>query len=231
VRRSGRAVECAALEMRYTRKGIGGSNPSFSAISLGMSMIVFLKVLNSSYTNEIKSVGFWHLCLAFALAITPIALWLGLSLSSHVWNRYQDGLASLDEYIFYMLVSFSWVFGFGLIFAMPFGIPAFYALKKRLAFKLVNVCLIAALTAAIPLVLLEINRILIYVLSPDADNSYGSHIVGNCSLYNSEEWRTPCGWMYWIKSTLWMCLIGMSAGAVFWALLTYKHWKKVMQSS
>jgi hypothetical protein len=26
-------VECTALEMRHTRKGIGGSNPSFSAIN------------------------------------------------------------------------------------------------------------------------------------------------------------------------------------------------------
>src|ERR1700761_4249653 len=32
-RRGGRVVECTALEMRHTRKGIGGSNPSLSAIS------------------------------------------------------------------------------------------------------------------------------------------------------------------------------------------------------
>src|SRR6188768_1753828 len=31
-RRSGRVVECTALEMRHACKGIGGSNPSFSAI-------------------------------------------------------------------------------------------------------------------------------------------------------------------------------------------------------
>ena len=30
-RRGGRVVECTALEMRHTRKGIGGSNPSLSA--------------------------------------------------------------------------------------------------------------------------------------------------------------------------------------------------------
>ena len=29
--RGGRVVECTALEMRHTRKGIGGSNPSLSA--------------------------------------------------------------------------------------------------------------------------------------------------------------------------------------------------------
>src|SRR5690606_4832489 len=32
LRRGGRAVECTALEMRHTRKGIGASNPSLSAI-------------------------------------------------------------------------------------------------------------------------------------------------------------------------------------------------------
>src|SRR5437667_7459005 len=32
-RRDGRVVEGTALEMRHTRKGIGGSNPSLSAIS------------------------------------------------------------------------------------------------------------------------------------------------------------------------------------------------------
>lgn len=32
MRRSGRVVECTALEMRHACKGIGGSNPSFSAI-------------------------------------------------------------------------------------------------------------------------------------------------------------------------------------------------------
>ena len=31
-RRGGRVVDCTALEMRHTRKGIGGSNPSLSAI-------------------------------------------------------------------------------------------------------------------------------------------------------------------------------------------------------
>jgi hypothetical protein len=31
MRRGGRVVECTALEMRHTRKGIGGSNPSLSA--------------------------------------------------------------------------------------------------------------------------------------------------------------------------------------------------------
>jgi hypothetical protein len=31
VRRDGRVVECAGLEIRYTRKRIEGSNPSFSA--------------------------------------------------------------------------------------------------------------------------------------------------------------------------------------------------------
>ena len=30
-RRGGRVVECTALEMRHTRKGIGGSNPPLSA--------------------------------------------------------------------------------------------------------------------------------------------------------------------------------------------------------
>ena len=29
--RGGRVVECGGLENRYTRKGIGGSNPSLSA--------------------------------------------------------------------------------------------------------------------------------------------------------------------------------------------------------
>ena len=33
-RRGGRVVECTALEMRHARKGIGGSNPSLSAIKL-----------------------------------------------------------------------------------------------------------------------------------------------------------------------------------------------------
>lgn len=36
-RRGGRVVECTALEMRHTRKGIGGSNPSLSAIPPGLS--------------------------------------------------------------------------------------------------------------------------------------------------------------------------------------------------
>ena len=34
LRRGGRVVECTALEMRHTREGIVGSNPTLSAIAL-----------------------------------------------------------------------------------------------------------------------------------------------------------------------------------------------------
>ena len=37
-RRGGRVVECTALEMRHACKGIGGSNPSLSAIKVLISL-------------------------------------------------------------------------------------------------------------------------------------------------------------------------------------------------
>lgn len=38
-RRGGRVVECTALEMRHTCKGIVGSNPTLSAITLYLETI------------------------------------------------------------------------------------------------------------------------------------------------------------------------------------------------
>src|SRR3989344_2737311 len=40
-RRRGRVVECAALEMRYIRKGIGGSNPPVSEMAISIKAIIF----------------------------------------------------------------------------------------------------------------------------------------------------------------------------------------------
>ena len=52
----GRAVECTALEMRHTRKGIGGSNPSPSAIQSTV-----LELVPSGRPEWRRSVGFWRL--------------------------------------------------------------------------------------------------------------------------------------------------------------------------
>lgn len=59
MRRGGRVVECTALEMRHTCKGIVGSNPTLSAIKIKLH--IFIHPVTAISPESVKTTKFGDL--------------------------------------------------------------------------------------------------------------------------------------------------------------------------
>ena len=180
-----------------------------------------MKALNRNFTNEVSKIKFSTLLFAFSIALLLPALWSALEWNLFYFDLWQTGKRTFLEYWQMLLIRFFFLFAIGLFLVFILGLPLFYTLKRFLPFKLTTVCLIAALIAILPNVLIEISSHL-----NTSENTNFSYTRGDCNTINNGE-RTACGWkIFFIDNILMVALKGALAGLVFWFVMTFRYWKK-----
>ena len=169
-----------------------------------------IKKLKPISREDIVKIRFYHLIVAFLLALLIPALWAAVEWNSYQFHLYQTGKGTFEAYFNMLQRRFKFLYIVGLFLAGTFGIPAFYILRKFLPFKFSVVCLVAAIIAVLPNAVIEILQ---------APGDGGGYTIGQCKIIENGR-RTLCGWQhFWIDNILMVALQGALAGAVFWLVL------------
>jgi len=163
--------------------------------------------------DEILKVKFWHVYLAFLLALAIPALWTALEWNAGEFDRFESGRSTFESYLKMLWKRFWFLYVIGYFLASTFGLSIFYILRKHIPFNLWIVCIIAALIAIFPNVFIEILSLL-----SDRTGDF-SFRQGSCMVIEHHH-RTACGWRhFWVDNILDVAFRATLAGGIFWAIL------------
>lgn len=166
-----------------------------------------LKTMSNIDVSKIESK---HLIVAFLISVIFPALWMAFD--SYSFKAYLAGDTSLGDYLSVHLGLFLFMYIIGCVISLGFGIPFFFALRKFLNFNILTVCLIAAVIAILP-------NVIISILGSFAREDTSYYRIGDCITIENGK-RTACGWEYfWINHIFWVALPGASAGIPFWFII------------
>lgn len=161
---------------------------------------------------DVSKIESKHLIVAFLISVIFPALWMAFDWNGNTFNKYLAGDISLGSYLIWLLGIFLILYVIGCFIALGFGIPFFFALRKFLNFNILTVCLIAAVIAILP-------NVIVSILGSFAREDTSYYRIGDCITIENGK-RTACGWEYfWINHIFWVALPGASAGIPFWFII------------